>query len=73
MHNLTPSEEMLVNLINKLLNDEDGISEDAYQALTGYIVLDYGTVSLVFRSLFKQIKTANGRYYLAQDLELINE
>jgi len=61
---------MLVNLINKLLNDEDGISEDAYQALTGYIVLDYGTASLVFRSLFKQIKTANGRCYLSQDLNI---
>ena len=65
----------IINLINQLLNDEDGISESAYLALVDYLNR-VGTTQvhlIALRSLTKQVQTANGRYYLAQDLELINE
>ena len=67
---------MLINLINKILNDEDGISEDAYLALVEY--LQYRCENRALRSLTKHVKTANGRYYLTQNLhvntgEIINE
>ena len=58
---------MLVNLINKLLNDEDGISEDSYLALVEY--LQYRCENRALQSLTKHVKTANGRYYLTQDLD----
>lgn len=67
---------MLVNLINKLLNDDDGISEDAYLALTNYLSCENSYTNRVLRSLTKHVKSANGRYYLSQDLnigETINE
>ncbi len=67
---------MLVNLINKLLNDEDGISEDAYLALVDYLSCENPYTNRVLRSLTKHVKAANGRYYLVQDLnvgETINE
>ena len=67
---------MLINLINKLLNDEDGISEDAYLALANYLSCENSYTNRVLRSLTKHVKSANGRYYLSQDLstgETINE
>ena len=64
---------MLINLINQLLNDEDGISENAYNALVSYLSCESPYTNRILRSLAKQVKSANGRYYLAQDLELINE
>ena len=67
---------MLVKLINKLLNDEDGISESAYLALVDYLSCENPYTNRVLRFLTKQVKTANGRYYLSQDLnvgETINE
>ena len=67
---------MLINLINNLLNDEDGISEDAYLALVDYLSCENPYTNRVLRSLTKHVKSANGRYYLSQDLnigETINE
>ena len=69
---------MLVNLINQLLNDEDGISESAYCALIDYLTCEQPTDAerRILRALAEQVKTANGRYYLTQDLntgEIINE
>ena len=69
---------MLINLINKLLNDEDGISESAYCALIDYLTCEKPTDAeqRILRALAEQVKTANGRYYLSQDLstgETINE
>ena len=69
---------MLVNLINKILNDEDGISKAAYYALIDYLTCEKPTDAeqRILRALAEQVKTANGRYYLLQDLntgETINE
>ena len=67
---------MLINLINNLLNDEDGISEDAYLALVDYLSCENPYTNRVLRSLTKHVKSANGRYYRSQDLnigETINE
>ena len=69
---------MLVKLINQLLNDEDGISESAYSALIEYLTCEQPTDAeqRILRALAEQVKTANGRYYLTQDLsagETINE
>ena len=62
---------MLINLINKLLNDEDGISEFAYCALIDYLTCEKPTDAeqRILRALAEQVKTANGRYYLTQDLD----
>ena len=63
---------MLIKLINQLLNDEDGISESAYCALIDYLTCEKPTDTerSILQSLSKQIKTANGRYYLSQDLNI---
>ena len=62
---------MLVKLINQLLNDEDGISESAYSALIEYLTCEQPTDAeqRILRALAEQVKTANGRYYLTQDLD----
>ena len=62
---------MLVKLINQLLNDEDGISESAYSALIEYLACEQPTDAeqRILRALAEQVKTANGRYYLTQDLD----
>ena len=61
---------MLVKLINQLLNDEDGISESAYCALIDYLTCEQPTAAerRILRALAEQVKTANGRYYLSQNL-----
>ena len=61
---------MLVNFINQLLNDEDGISESAYHALIEYLTCEKPTDAerRILQALAEQVKTANGRYYLTQDL-----
>ena len=61
---------MLIKLINQLLNDEDGISENAYNALVSYLSCENPYTNRVLRSLAKQVKSANGRYYLSQDLNI---
>ena len=62
---------MLIKLINQLLNDEDGISESAYSALIEYLTCEQPTDAeqRILRALAEQVKTANGRYYLTQDLD----
>ena len=66
---------MLIKLINQLLNDEDGISESAYCALIEYLTCEKPTDTerSMLRAISKQVKTANGRYYIDEDLELNNE
>ena len=61
---------MLINLINKLLNDEEGISEDAYLALVDYLSCENPYTNRVLRSLTKHVKATEGRYYLLQDLNI---
>ena len=52
---------MLEQLIEKLLNDEDGISSDAYTKLIEYLT-EIDRVDLV-RQVSKKANSANGRFY----------
>jgi hypothetical protein len=67
---------MLIKLINQLLNDEDGISEDAYNTLVSYLESTESGLedtTPILLALETQVKAANGRYYIDEDLELNNE
>jgi len=66
---------MLINLINSMLIDYDGVSEDTYCDLLEYLRRDDASVieQQILRLVTKQIKAANGRYYITENLELINE
>ena len=52
---------MLEQLIEKLLNDEDGISSDAYTKLIEYLT-EIDRVDLV-RQVSKKANSSNGRFY----------
>ncbi len=52
---------MLEQLIEKLLNDEDGISSDAYTMLIEYLT-EIDRIDLV-RQVSKKANSANGRFY----------
>jgi hypothetical protein len=67
---------MLINLINQLLNDEEGISAAAYNTLVSYLESTesgLADTTPILLALETQIRATNGRYYLLQDLELNNE
>ena len=66
---------MLLNLINEMLIDYDGVSRDTMEELLRYLERDNATeeerqISQLVRS---NAKTANGRWYITEYLELINE
>ncbi len=52
---------MLEQLIEKLLNDEDGISSAAYSKLIEYLT-EIDRIDLV-RQVTKRSNSANGRFY----------
>ncbi len=55
---------MLGQLIEKLLNDEDGISSDAYTKLIEYLT-EIDRVDLV-REVTKKAHSSNGRFYFPE-------
>lgn len=66
---------MLLNLINEMLIDYDGVSRDTMEHLLRYLERDNATEEerQVCRLVRSNVKSANGRWYITEYLELINE
>jgi hypothetical protein len=66
---------MLLNLINEMLIDYDGVSRDTMEELLRYLERDNATEEerQVCRLVRSNVKSANGRWYITEYLELINE
>lgn len=66
---------MLLNLINEMLIDYDGVSRDTMEHLLRYLSRDNATEEerQVCRLVRSNVKSANGRWYITEYLELINE
>ena len=66
---------MLLNLINEMLIDYDGVSHDTFEALLRYLERDDATEEerYLCRSMRRHVKSANGRWYFPEPMELINE
>ena len=63
---------MLLELVNEMLIDCDGISMDTYEALIDYLRTDDKNEQLL-ETIFGSVKTANGRWYITEYMELNNE
>ena len=63
---------MLLELVNDMLIDYDGISMDTYESLIDYLRSDDKNEQLL-ETIFKNVKTANGRWYITEYMELDNE
>tara|TARA_B100000282_G_C31435094_1_gene355306 strand:+ start:261 stop:428 length:168 start_codon:yes stop_codon:yes gene_type:complete len=55
-----------------MLIDYDGISMDTYESLIGYLRSDDKNKQLL-ELIFKNVKTANGRWWITEYMELENE
>ena len=64
--------KLLLDLVNEMLIDYDGVSLDTYHSLIDYLRGDDKNEQLL-ETIFKNVKTANGRWYITEYLELINE
>ena len=64
--------KLLLELVNDMLIDYDGISMDTYESLIDYLRNDDKNEQLL-ETIFKNVKTANGRWYITEYLELDNE
>ena len=63
---------MLLELVNEMLIDYDGISQDTYESLIDYLRSDDKNRQLL-ETIFSSVKTANGRWYITEYMELNNE
>jgi predicted Zn-dependent protease len=63
---------MLLTLVNEMLIDYDGISMDTYESLIDYLRSDDKNKQLL-ETIFKNVKTANERWYITEYMELNNE
>ena len=63
---------MLLELVNDMLIDYDGISMDTYESLIEYLRSDDKNKQLL-ELIFKNVKTANGRWWITEYMELENE
>ena len=66
---------MLLELINEMLIDYDGISDDTYEALLNYLRREDAseTEKQIVKTIFRHIKSANDRWYITEYMELVNE
>lgn len=64
--------KLLLELVNEMLIDYDGISMDTYESLIDYLRSDDKNKQLL-ETIFKNVKTANGRWYITEYMELDNE
>mgnify|MGYP000616031237 FL=1 len=66
---------MLLNLINEMLIDYDGVSRDTMEELLRYLERDNATEEerQLCQLVRSNVKSANGRWYITEYLELINE
>ena len=63
---------MLLELVNDMLIDYDGISTDTYESLIAYLRNDDKNKQLL-ELIFENVKSANNRWYITEYLELDNE
>jgi hypothetical protein len=64
--------KLLLELVNEMLIDYDGISMDTYESLIDYLRSDDKNEQLL-KLIFGSVKTANGRWYITEYMELDNE
>ena len=64
--------KLLLELVNDMLIDYDGISMDTYESLIDYLRSDNKNEQLL-ELIFKNVKMANDRWYITEYLELDNE
>ena len=64
--------KILLELVNDMLIDYDGVSNDTYESLIQYLRNDDNNKQLL-ELIFENVKSANGRWYITECLELINE
>ena len=63
---------MLLELINDMLIDYDGVSQNTYESLIAYLRSDEKNGPLL-ELIFENVKSANGRWYIMEYMELDNE
>ena len=64
--------KLLLELVNDMLIDYDGISTDTYESLIAYLRNDDKNKQLL-ELIFENVKSANNRWYITEYLELDNE
>tara|TARA_B100001063_G_C16249786_1_gene304751 strand:- start:118 stop:318 length:201 start_codon:yes stop_codon:yes gene_type:complete len=66
---------MLLNLINEMLIDYDGISDDTYEELLQYLRREDASEEdkKIMKAIFRNVKVANERWYITEYMELDNE
>ena len=63
---------MLLELVNDMLIDYDGISTDTYESLIAYLRSDDKNKQLL-ELIFENVKSVNNRWYITDYMELNNE
>ena len=63
---------MLLELVNDMLIDYDGISMDTYESLIAYLRSDDKNKQLL-ELIFENVKSVNNRWYITEYMELSNE
>jgi len=66
---------MLLSLINEMLIDYDGISDDTYEELLQYLRREDASEEdkKIMKAIFRNVKVANERWYITEYMELDNE
>jgi hypothetical protein len=64
--------KLLLELVNDMLIDYDGISMSTYESLIGYLRRDDKNKQLL-ELIFENVKSANGRWYITDYMEFNNE
>ena len=64
--------KLLLELVNDMLIDYDGVSQDTYESLIQYLRNDDKNKQLL-ELIFENVKSANGRWYIMEYMELNNE
>ena len=64
--------KLLLELVNDMLIDYDGVSNDTYESLVDYLRSDDKNKQLL-ELIFENVKSANGRWYITDYMELNNE
>ena len=64
--------KLLLELVNDMLIDYDGVSQNTYESLIQYLRSDDKNKQLL-ELIFENVKAANGRFYITEYLELDNE
>ena len=64
--------KLLLELVNDMLIDYDGVSQDTYESLIQYLRNDDKNKQLL-ELIFENVKSVNNRWYITEYMELNNE